>query len=156
MKWLIACIYFIYCRCVQLVPQANILPHSCEQFYNVSEPPANGIINESRKFPDIRRDLDRLLSSISNTTDSCAQLIQHYFCQFYYPSCDVDTGIITPVCRGSCTLLFNNEDCFDLLIGAIEMMDEEKYPVPSDNSCEMTFLPIPEPAVADNCISIEG
>ena len=67
----------------------------------------------------------------------------------------MDTGTITPVCSSSCNLLFNNEGCSDLLMEAVQMMQE--FPVaPSGESCEETFLPLtntPEPV---ECESIDG
>ena len=145
-------------------PQTNFIPRSCMEIYLHEDRPANGNINESNIFPGIRQALDELLDGITITSenyDSCAQLVQRYFCDYYYPFCDVQTGVITPVCSSSCNLLFNNKDCSDILMEAISVMEDQGFPeVPSNNSCEETFLPLtgtPEPTVSeDNCISIDG
>ena len=132
--------------------------------FDVDDPSAYGNMNESENFPRIlKRTLDNLLtetSSESEDHDSCVQLIREYFCGFYYPLCHLETEIITPVCRSSCNMIFNNEHCHDLLIEAISVMEQENIPVvPSGHSCEETFLPltkISEPALSGNCIGIAG
>ena len=145
-------------RCVRR--NTDFLPRTCIEIYaaDAEAPPVNGNINESSMFPGIKRAIDQLLANTTSTSenhDSCVQLIQRYFCEYYFPLCDVDTGIITPVCSSSCNLLFNNEGCSYLLMEAIQMMQE--FPVaPSGESCEETFLPLTNTPESDECVSIDG
>ena len=139
------------------------VPRSCRDFYQANVPPADGNIDESDMMPRIRMILDDLLNDTSSTSenhDSCVQLVRRYFCDFYWPVCDVTTGNIHPACTSSCNLLLNNEVCSDLLMHAIDMVMEQGISVvPSSNSCTRTFLPLPgtpEPQLADTCINIEG
>lgn len=116
-------------------------------------------------FPGIKQALDNVLNNTSGTSEDhapCVQLIRQYFCDFYFPKCSMDTGVVIPVCIQSCNLLFNNEECRRLLIQAIDMMGQ-RVPVirvtPSRSSCKRTYVPIvstAEPPVANSCISIEG
>ena len=143
-----------------------MIPRVCAEFYRDNPPPAGGIIDESSNFPRIRMVLDGLLNNTPSTSeidDLCVQLVRRYFCNYYWPVCDVATGSIYPVCTSSCNLLFNNEVCTDYLMRAIDMVMVEGIDVvPSPSSCTRTlllpeFLPdTPEPLLADTCISIEG
>ena len=139
------------------------IPRSCQDFYEANAPPANRNINESSMIPRIRMILDGLLNDTPSTSenhDSCVQLVRRYFCDFYWPVCDVATDSIYPACTSSCNLLLNNEVCSDLLMHAIVMAREEGISVvPSGDSCTRTFLPLPDtpaPRLADTCIRIEG
>ena len=140
----------------------SLVPRSCTELYDVDNLPANGNINESRMFPGIKQAIDGLLNNTPSTSeshDSCVQLVRRYFCDYYFPFCDVDTGIITPMCRSTCNILFNNKDCNRLLMEAIIMMEEQRFPPPSETSCEMTFLTFtdtPDLDVSERCITIEG
>ena len=150
------------CRCVPF--EERIVPKSCNmgKVFNVDDPSAYGNINESEIFaPRLKRALDDLLigtSSESEDHESCVQLIREYFCGFYYPLCDLETGIIFPVCSSSCNMIFNNEHCSNLLMDAIRTMEQQNITeVPSGESCEETFVPLtntPEPAVSHECIDI--
>ena len=139
-----------------------IVPRGCAEIYMDNPPPADGNINASSMFPRIKVVLDGLLNDISSTPeihDPCVQLIRRYFCDYYWPVCDVATGNIYPVCTTSCNLIINNEVCSDLLTRAIEtVMGEGIDVVPSGDSCTRTFLPLPdtpEPPLADTCINID-
>ena len=141
------------------------VPLSCEKYYNVTGLSSNGNINKSLSFfPGIRQAIDGLLNNTPSTSenhDSCVQLIQRYFCDYYFPLCNVDTGVITPVCESSCNLLFNNEACFNLLMNAISMIHQQGISVaPSDISCEDTFLPLISTTEDDDdseeCTIVEG
>ena len=112
-------------------------------------------------FPRIRAAIDSLLLDDSlnlsgdHDYDSCVQLIQQYFCYYYWPVCDEDSGDIFPVCQSSCNLLINNGVCSQLLTTAVNMMREQGFPdIPSDESCERTVLY--DTTLADTCIFIEG
>ena len=158
---------FLSCSysCEPFNPTPDFLPRSCVELYNIDGGrPGNGNIDASGVFPGIRRALiNELLNDIADLSENhdCVQLVQRYFCDYYYPICDVENGIITPVCSSSCNLLFNNEDCSNLLTEAISMMEDQGFPeVPSDDSCEETLLTLtgpPEPTVSvDTCASIES
>ena len=150
------------CRCVPF--SEGIVPMSCEmgKVFNVDDPSAYGNINENEMFPPhFEQTLDNLLigtSSESEDHDSCVQLIREYFCGFYYPLCDLETGIIIPVCSSSCNMIFNNEHCSNLLKDARRTIRQRNVNVlPSGESCEETFTPLtntPEPAVSHECIDI--
>ena len=153
----------IFYRCSPFVERT--VPLSCKKFYNVTGIPSKGNINGSLSiFPSIRQAIDGLLNNTSSTSkdhDSCVQLVQRYFCDFYFPLCDVSTGVITPVCESSCNLLFNNEVCFNLLLNATSMIRQQGISlVPSDISCEDTFLPLilttEDDDDSEECTSIEG
>ena len=151
------------CRCELFVNEdTSLVPRSCVELYDVDNLPANGNINESRMFPGIRQAIDSLLNNTSSTSEnhySCVQLVRRYFCDYYYPFCDVDTGVITPMCRSTCNLLFNNRVCYNLLLDAIHMIEEQEFPPPSNASCKMTFLPLNDTRdhdVSERCIAIEG
>lgn len=138
----------------------NIIPESCVSFYSADNLPAGGRINGSMMIPGIRQALDSLLNETSNTSGNrnpCMELIQRYLCNYYFPLCDLESGDIIPTCRRTCTLLFNNKTCSNLLMSASSTIEEQGIAVvPNDSLCESTFLPITEPSVADTCIKVEG
>ena len=136
------------------------VPKSCATFYNNDDT----YINESSMYNAIRRALDQLLNDSSNTSsiqESCQQLVHHYFCYYYFPLCNNDTGNIIPVCGESCNLMYNNEECFNVRLRALSMLRNFRFPVPADDDvCDKTFLPNNTnnsvSPMENNCIRIEG
>ena len=78
--------------------------------------------------------------------------MENYLCHYYFPLCNQITGEITPVCRSSCALLANNEDCTELM----EITNEKISQFDSIGNCLQTFRNYSAPAVSENCLSIEG
>ena len=128
----------------------NNLPSHCQIYYDVNE---YGYINGN-----IQNIIPVFNSLFTTTPDSCEQSIQHYLCRYYFPSCDIN--VIYPVCMSSCNLLYNNENCSELLRNALTVLANEGITVlPSNNSCERTFLPLSGISDSDmvvECINIEG
>lgn len=115
-------------------------------------------------YTGIRQALDNILNNITKIPDadeSCVELIQRYFCDYYFPSCNPKAGDIIPVCNGSCNLMYHNEDCMNVLFSALDMLRKHRpqLPVP-DNSdaCERNFIRFntSDPPVAANCRFIDG
>ena len=90
--------------------------------------------------------------SDSYNLNLCVELMENYLCHYYFPLCNQTTGEITPVCRSSCALLANNEDCTELM----EITNEKLSQFDSIGSCLQTFRTYSAPAVSENCLSIEG
>ena len=83
----------------------------------------------------------------------CVELMENYLCHYYLPLCNQTTGEITPVCRSTCALLANNEDCTELM----EITNEKLSQFDSIDNCLQTFRNYEgAPAVSENCLSIEG
>ena len=87
--------------------------------------------------------------------------MENYLCHYYFPLCNQTTGEITPVCRSSCALLANNEDCSELVEitneELVEITNEELSQVDSIGNCLQTYRNYSGvPAVSENCLSIEG
>ena len=159
--YIILIAFSILLRCMMLGPRS--VPRSCARFYDDNSAHYNG---STIYGGIIARDLDNLLSDGTSMTsthdvqDLCAELIHNYFCYYYYPLCDIETGEIIPVCTESCNLLYNSDVCSDLLISALSMLRRGRYPVPDeDDVCERGFLPFPntsDPSLVDYCENIEG
>ena len=87
--------------------------------------------------------------------NSCIELMENYLCHYYFPSCNVTTGEITPVCRSSCALLANNKDCSELMNYVNGQLKQHNVTPPGD--CGQTYsIHVNPPAVSENCLSIEG
>ena len=91
----------------------------------------------------------------SDLDNSCIELMENYLCHYYFPSCNVTTGEVTPVCRSSCALLANNEDCSELMKYVNGQLTQYNVAPPDD--CRQTYsIYVNPPAVSENCLSIEG
>ena len=116
-------------------------------------------------LPDIQQALnDALLVVSSNTSynlSPCVTLVENYLCYYYFPRCIMRNNKILPVCRDSCNLLFNNEECSSLLQNALSVViDHNITLLPDNNSCAMTyrsFTDSDQPInVSEECLEIEG
>lgn len=99
-------------------------------------------------------------TSTPNNLDQCVQLIEHYLCLYYFPLCRSEDGKILKVCSSTCNLLFNNENCSNLFMNALNYIGEQNITLlPDSDSCATTFRPFVEsdqPSVSQKCASIEG
>ena len=86
----------------------------------------------------------------------CIELMENYLCHYYFPSCNVTTGEITPVCRSSCALLLNNQDCAELREIANEQLKQHNVTPPGDKCLQTHSMYVNSLAVSENCLSIEG
>ena len=85
----------------------------CESYYYYSG--SDGYINGS-EISGLLEVLQRISDTFQSESDNvCIELMEHYLCHYYFPSCNMTTGEITPVCSSSCGLLINNEDCSKLM-----------------------------------------
>ena len=92
---------------------------------------------------------------VSNS--QCVESVQRCLCYYYFPSCNIETGEINPVCDDSCNLLFNNDDCLSLITLAYQelmLYDISDFP---DESCSQTYRPYRNPvSVSDDCEELQG
>jgi len=92
----------------------------------------------------------------SNDNEPCVNLVLNYLCYYYYPVCNLTTGVVSYTCISSCGLLVNNAVCSSLLSQASTAIEDALIPEP-ESDCEITSQTVVAPtAVADQCISIEG
>ena len=121
----------------------------CESYYSGSD----GYINGS-EISGLLDTLQKISDTFQSESDNiCIQLMENYLCHYYFPSCNMTTGEITPVCSSSCGLLINNEDCSKLM--EITNMQLIQYNITSPFDCLHTNQMLP-PTVSENCFSIEG
>ena len=144
---------YVHCRCLSTGIGSDLI-RTCGDFYASD----SGYLNATNKT-DIDEALRRIDSMFQNDDDSdnpCTDLMLNYLCNYYFPSCDLETGEITPVCSSSCALLANNADCVDLRERIVDMQLEDVGP-PSD-SCSQTYQADddPPPTVTESCLAIEG
>ena len=149
--YLCICVHY---RCVSPNSNTTDLPISCERFYS----PGDGYFSGSEIIG-----LQMALLKISNTFQNesnnlnpCVDLMKNYLCHYYFPLCNLMTGVTTLVCNSSCALLVNNEDCSELREIANEELQQDDI-VPPDDVCLQTHSTfINPPAVSGYCLSIEG
>ena len=140
-------------RCVSPNNTSTDLPGFCRRYYSHDE----HIINGSMKitFLTTLNKISDMFESESYNLNPCVELMENYLCHYYFPSCNYNqtTNEIIPVCRSSCALLANNEDCSELM----EFIDEELRQFDSPGNCSQTYRSYDSPlAVSKNCLSIEG
>ena len=130
------------------------LVRPCRNYYASD----SGYFNTTTNKDDIDEALRRINSRFQNEDNSdnpCTDLMLNYLCNYYFPSCNLMTDEVTPVCSTSCALLANNEDCVDLRENIVDVQLEDIGP-PSD-SCSQTYqVDDPPPTVTANCLAIEG
>ena len=116
----------------------------------------DGYYNES-KISGLQTVLQAINDTFQNDTNNpCVPLMIEYLCHYYFPPCDIVSGEIIPVCRSSCALLANNENCYELRETANNEFEINNV-APPDDSCIQTYHSyVDPPAVSDNCSSIEG
>jgi len=94
------------CRC----ETASGLPRLCNQFYD------DGYYNET-----LRNGLRMLIDDLgmefaaSNDNEPFVNLVLNYLCYYYFPVCNLTTGVVSYTCISSCGLLVNNAVCSSLL-----------------------------------------
>ena len=123
----------------------------CDGFYSGSDGYING--SEISGLPEA---LQTISDTFQNETyNTCIELMESYLCHYYFPSCNMTTGEITPVCKSSCGLLINNEDCSKLV--EITNIQLKQYNITPHHECLRTHRTfINPPALSENCLSIEG
>ena len=142
----------LLCRCERVIPGSG-LPRVCEQFYGEDD----GVYNNT--FRDgLRIVIDSLETEFSNLGDaeSCISFALNYVCYYYYPVCNLTTGVVSYTCRSSCGLLVNIEHCSELLSQASDLIEDANIPGPEADCERPARLPNEPTVVAEECISIEG
>ena len=87
----------------------------------------------------------------------CVDLTLSYLCHYYFPSCNLATGEITPVCSSSCSLLRFNQDCATLTAVVNKELGQEIVVIEDAQSCSQTYYSYVDIApVSGNCLLIEG
>ena len=128
-------------------------PGFCRQYYSDGEHFINGSMTRGLQIQAALTRINDMFQSESYNLNSCVELMENYLCHYYFPSCNQTTGEITPVCRSSCALLANNEDCSELM----EITNEELSEVDSIGNCLQTYRNDDAiSVVSENCLSIEG
>ena len=144
---------FIYYRCVLSNSTTDTeFVGFCTPYYS----PGNGHFSGSEisGLQMALSEINRMFQDEHNLS-SCMDLMLNYLCHYYFPSCNLTTDEITPVCESSCALLANNENCSKLR----EIVDEqlEHYNVTPSSGCLQTYnMYVDPPAVSQNCLSIIG
>ena len=142
----------IHYRCVAPNSTSTDLPGFCRRYYNDSEHFINGSTNSGLPLQILSK-INDIFQSESYNLNPCVELMENYLCHYYFPLCNQTTGEITPVCRSSCALLANNEDCSELM----EITNEELSQVDSIDNCLQTYRNYTSaPTVSEKCLSIEG
>ena len=143
----------LLCRCERAIPGSG-LPRVCEQFYGEDE----GFYNITF-MNGLRSVTDNLKTEFSNflgDADPCVQYVLNYICYYYYPVCNLTTGVVSYACISSCGLLVNNQHCSDLLSLASDRIEDANIPEPEADCGRPARLPEEPTVVAEECISIEG
>ena len=151
------------CRCRANNATTSRSPELCHEYYTFGNG-GNIAIYDRAIPPGITQALhDTLLNISSNTSnypDHCVQLLGSYLCHYYFPICRVNRNDIEPVCRSSCNLLLNDDNCSDLLMTALDIIAEHNVTLlPDDDLCVMTYRSYNgsgTPGVSSNCRNIEG
>ena len=144
------------CRCVVLRRQARLLPQSCRnvEFYDGDDAVFNG-----SKINDLKRALDNIYNTLTTEYadhSECVESVLKYLCYYYYVMCDVTSDEIMPVCDETCHLLFDNDDCSELLMVASEELELYNIPAPHQ-SCSQTHRSfVMSPTESHDCVEIEG
>ena len=140
-------------RCVSSNSSDDDFGILCQRYYSGSD----GYINRS-EISGLLEVLQRISDTLQSESDNaCIDLMENYLCHYYFPLCNLTTGEITPVCKSSCGLLINNEDCSKLV--EITNMELKQYNITPRHECLQTHVHhtfINPPALSENCLSIEG
>ena len=88
--------------------------------------------------------------------NQCVDVMLHYLCNYYFPSCNLTTDKITPVCNSSCFLLGLTKDCPELMEYANWELQQHNI-TPPDGSCNQTYRSyVNPPQMSGDCLAIEG
>ena len=146
----------LHCRCLSPT-QGNGVPEFCADLglYNGDDGYFNG--SEILFLWTALNDIFDMLNSNPRNDSDCVEPVQLYLCYYYFPVCDISTGEIFPACDESCDLLFNNNDCLDLMIIAYQEFRLYGLPPLPDESCFPTYRYFNRSAsLSDTCTEIEG
>ena len=129
-------------------------PGFCRRYYNDSEHYINGTIESGLQV--ILSEINGIFQSDSYNLNLCIELMENYLCHYYFPLCNQTTGEITPVCRSSCGLLANNEDCIELMEITNEKLNLSQFDSVGNCLLNQTNHESSPALVSENCLSIEG
>ena len=126
----------------------------CERYYSYRD---GYFCGTGPGITGLQEALHMINGTFQNEPDnSCIELMENYLCHYYFPLCNVTTGEITPVCRSSCALLLNNQDCTELREIANEQLNQHNI-IPPDNKCLQTYsMYVNSLAMSESCLSIES
>ena len=138
------------------------LPMVCDGYYDTNSGYFNGsAIDELQTILD-----EEIANSIPSDADTCVDYVQRYLCYYYFPVCNLTTGVIIPTCSPSCNLLTNNQDCKALIQPATRAIEQRISNIAvGDNlnnspggTCLITVNSsyIENATLSMDCIAIEG
>jgi len=147
-------------RCVPF--DSNQLPVTCKGYYDT-----NGGYFDGSTIDGLQMILDEeIANSIPDDAETCVDFVQRYLCYYYFPVCNLTTGVILPSCSASCNLLTNNQDCKVLIQTATRAIEQRINNIAigghSNNSPDGTCLItvntsyIANTTLSTDCIPIEG
>ncbi|XP_065909293.1 uncharacterized protein [Dysidea avara] len=128
-------------------------PRSCMDYYDSRN--NEGFFNNTHRDM-LRRTVDNISDSFRAHGGQCVNLTLHYLCYYYYPVCDLTTGVVMPSCTSSCNLLVNNQNCSDLLEEARVIINQMSPTVPfPEYDCARTYDTNGEPNnISEQCREI--
>ena len=108
----------------------------CAPYYS----PGNGYFR-GNEISGVHMDLLLIRDTLDDEYDlhPCVDLMLNYLCHYYFPSCNLTTGEITPVCSNSCALLRLDQDCATLTTVVNEELEQEIILVDDAQSCSQTY-----------------
>ena len=129
------------------------LPEICTVYYDDGD----GYFDGS-SISGLQNSFQRIDNMFQRVSDSnqCVELMKSYLCHYYFPSCDQTTGEIVPVCRRSCALTLNNEDCSALRRIVTDILEQENVLSPGDSCLQTHRSFVNPPLVSEDCLAIEG
>ena len=127
----------------------------CAPYYS----PGNGYVSRSQIS-----NLSAAMLTIKDTfvfddeynQNPCVDVMLHYLCNYYFPSCNLTNDRITPVCDSICFILGFTEDCPELMEYTYQELEQNDI-APPDESCNQTYRSyVNPPQMSGDCIAIEG
>ena len=143
---------FIHYRCILPDNSTDEVVTLCAPYYS----PGNGYFS-GNEISGIHMDLLHIRDTFDDEYDlnPCVDLMLNYLCNYYFPSCNLETDEITPVCSGTCNLLLVNQDCATLSVVVNRELEQDVFS--ADDLCSQTYNSYDDtPPVSGNCLSIEG
>ena len=144
--------YLCICRCVPVNGSTNTIG-LCGSYYSSEDEYYNG-----SEISGLQRALQAINDAFHYEiiNNPCVSLMMEYLCHYFFLPCNPVSDEIIPVCRSSCALLANNENCYELREIANSELERSNV-APPDDSCIQTYRSyVTPPAVSDSCSSIEG
>ena len=143
---------FVHYRCVLSNSTTDTeFVELCTSYYS----PESGYFSSSSEISGLHMALPSIngIFQDDHNLNPCVDLVLNYLCHYYFPSCNLATGEVTPVCDSSCALIANNENCSELREIANEQL--KHYNVTPSSDCRQTYSTyVNPPAVSQNCLSI--